>query len=291
MLNACQSWCERSRVESDTRKTKIMTINTHLDPDQRPAHNTWSIITFQFLPPDHQHKTLPLKVVDSFKYLGIPIDKDLSMSTLHTLILDNIQKVNGKLNGLLRDHLPKNNRLPPESCVLVQAPQYLQYIHSPTQLENIQSGLNKSMKSVFGCSGLPSILQADLGIPPLVYYQMKQLATSHFRLTNTHYDSIPGQLYAFRTHNLRNLYQTDLESRFILDCRTIFPEWSPADPIPQPKYLERVMIQNREKSFGRFLHAPISTIWRMHLRSLVHTLHLPNPTLTAQTSLNQLPIY
>jgi hypothetical protein len=56
------------------------------------------------------------------------------------------------------------------------------------------------MQSVFGCVGLPSTLQADLGIPPLVFYQMKQLACSYFRLTNSHKHSIPGQIYAFRTH-------------------------------------------------------------------------------------------
>jgi ankyrin repeat protein len=57
---------------------------------------------------DHSQKTAILKGVDSFKYLGVPIDKDLSMSTLHAQILDIIQKANGKLQGLLRDL--KSNR-------------------------------------------------------------------------------------------------------------------------------------------------------------------------------------
>ena len=35
---------------------------------------------------------------------------------------------------------------------------------------------------------------------------------------------------------------------------------------PQPKYLEKVLIQNQEKSFGRSLHVPISNIWRLQLR-------------------------
>ena len=113
---------------------------------------------------------------------------------------------------------------------------------------------------------MPSTLQADPGIPPLMYYQMKQLASSHFRMTNIHKDSIPGQIYAFRIHNLRNFHQTDLENRFVQGCQTIFTGWSPSEPLPQPKYLERVLIHNREKSFGRSLHTPISTIWRMQLR-------------------------
>jgi hypothetical protein len=166
---------------------------------------------------------------------------------------NNIHKANGKLQGLLRDFKsnrelhsshhstlgrartsPKTIGLLWKSSVLVHATQYLRYIHSHTQLQKIQTELNKSMQSVFGCVGLPSTLQADLGIPPLVFYQMKQLACSHFRLTNSHKYSIPGQIYAFRTHNLRHLQRSDLENRIIRDCQTVFSEWSPSEPFPQP---------------------------------------------------------
>jgi hypothetical protein len=171
-----------------------MTFNTHVQPAQKEPSHTWSI-TFQFLPHDHPQKTAILKVVDSFKYPGVPIDKDLSMCTLHTQILDNIQKANDKLQVFFRGlksnrelHIshhstlgrsstsPKTIGLLWKSSVLVYATQYLRYIHSHTQLQKIQTELNKSTQSVFGCVGLPSTLQADLGIPPLVFNQMKQLA-------------------------------------------------------------------------------------------------------------------
>ena len=97
---------------------------------------------------------------------------------------------------------------------------------------------------------------------PLRYYQMKQVASSHFRLTNIHTDSIPGQLYTFRLHNLRNLHNNGLESRFTQSCQTIFAGWSITDPLPYPKYLERVMLKNRQKSLSRSLPPPISDIWR-----------------------------
>jgi hypothetical protein len=128
------------------------------------------------------------------------------------------------------------------------------------------------MQSVFGCVGLPSTLQADLGIPPLVFYQMKQLAYSHFRLTNSHKYSIPGQIYAFRTHNLRHLHnncqQSDLENRIIRGCQPSSQSGLRQNHylLPQPKYLERVLITNREKSFGRSLQVPLSNIWRLQLR-------------------------
>jgi hypothetical protein len=149
---------------------------------------------------------------------------------------------------------------------LVHATQYIRYIHSPTQLKTIQTQLNKSLPSTFGCSGLPSTLQAELGIPPLQYYQMKQLASSHFRLTKIHQHALPGQIYSFRTHNLPHLDPIDLENRILQSCKTIFTVWSPSKALPQPKYLEKVLTQNQEKSFGRSLHVPISNIWRLQLR-------------------------
>ena len=102
MLNTCQSWCEKSRVEINLEKTKIMIFNSRLQQNPNQQSHSWSI-TAQYLPRDHPQKTTTLKVVDSFKYLGVPIDKDLTMGPLHTLIRDNIQKANGKLQGLLRD--------------------------------------------------------------------------------------------------------------------------------------------------------------------------------------------
>ena len=178
------------------------------------------------------------------------------MKPLHTLIIDNIHKANGKLQGLLRDlksnrefhrshhstlgrssTSPKTINLLWKSCVLVHAIQYLRYIDSPTHIDKIQTELNKSMQTTFGCFGLPITLQADLGIPPLKYYQMKQLSCSHFRLTSIHQNSISGQIYAFRTDNLPRLQPMDQEIRFIQNCQSLFPEWSPLEPLPQPRYL------------------------------------------------------
>ena len=73
-------------LEINLEKTKIMTFNTQLQQTPRQSNHTWSF-TSQYLPQDHLQKTTTLKVVDSFKYLGVPIDKDLSICTLHTLIL------------------------------------------------------------------------------------------------------------------------------------------------------------------------------------------------------------
>jgi len=101
MLNTCQSWREKSRVEINLEKTKIMTFNAQLQQTSRQPSRTWSI-TAQYLPQDHPQKITILKVVDSFKYLGVPLDKDLFIGTLHTLILDNIQKAKASKREITR---------------------------------------------------------------------------------------------------------------------------------------------------------------------------------------------
>ena len=45
MLNTCQSWCEKSRVEINLEKTKIMTFHTRLRQSSRQPSHTWSITT------------------------------------------------------------------------------------------------------------------------------------------------------------------------------------------------------------------------------------------------------
>ncbi|MFN9899448.1 MAG: reverse transcriptase domain-containing protein, partial [bacterium] len=67
MLNTCQSWCEKSRVEINLEKTKIMIFNSRLQQTHNHPSHSWSI-TAQYLPRDHPQKTTTLKVVDSFKY-------------------------------------------------------------------------------------------------------------------------------------------------------------------------------------------------------------------------------
>ena len=78
MIDTCQSWCEKSRIEINVDKTKVMTFNPHLAPDHWRSYNSWSINS-SFLPPDHIHKTRYLQTVDYFKYLGIPLDQSLTM--------------------------------------------------------------------------------------------------------------------------------------------------------------------------------------------------------------------
>ena len=78
-----------------------MIFNLRLQQTSRQPSHTWSI-TAQYLPLEHPQKTTTLKVVDAFKYLGVPLDKDLAMGTLHTLILDNIQKAKASKREITR---------------------------------------------------------------------------------------------------------------------------------------------------------------------------------------------
>ena len=63
MLNTCQSWCEKSRVEINLEKTKIMIFNSRLQQTHNQPSHSWSI-TAHYLPRDHPQKTTTLKEVD-----------------------------------------------------------------------------------------------------------------------------------------------------------------------------------------------------------------------------------
>ena len=60
MLNTCQSWCEKSRVEINLENTKIMIFNSRLQQTSRQPSHTWSI-TAQYLPRDPPKRQQLLK--------------------------------------------------------------------------------------------------------------------------------------------------------------------------------------------------------------------------------------
>jgi hypothetical protein len=60
MLNTCQSWCEKSRVEINLEKTKIMIFNSRVQQTSRQPSHTWSI-TAQYLPRDPPKRQQLLK--------------------------------------------------------------------------------------------------------------------------------------------------------------------------------------------------------------------------------------
>ena len=206
------------------------------------------------------------------------------MRPLINQILNSIQKSHLKLQATLAElrqnnhdqsSYPGHTKISPQvvrrlwqSCVQIQATQYLRYIAHPPLIEEIQTKLNSTLQKAFKCYGQPTNLQADLGVPPLIYTRHKDLIRLHFRLTVSHADSLAASLYKYR------LSQTSLsipqashtiEHEILQSIRIVFPSWTSPDPLPQPSYLAMVQAKNKEKSFTHTLKPLISDIWRSTL--------------------------
>ena len=139
MINTCQIWCEKSRIEINASKTKIVVFNPkHIPPPtrQHATQHHWHLQPS--FPAAH---CVALEQVSELKYLGVLLDDDLSMRPLTNQILNSIQKSHLKLQATLAE-LRQNNhdqsscpghtkispfvvRRPWQSCVQIQATQYL----------------------------------------------------------------------------------------------------------------------------------------------------------------------
>jgi hypothetical protein len=77
MLNTCQSWCEKSRVEINLEKTKIMIFNSRLQQTPNPPSHTWSI-TAQYAPSRIRNTTTAVLPDETTHLLALSADKDTS---------------------------------------------------------------------------------------------------------------------------------------------------------------------------------------------------------------------
>ena len=287
MINTCQRWCEKARIEINTDKAKIVHFNkpaTNLR-QASPGHSNTCYINKQPTSAAAPHGQVTILNTDSFKYLGVTLDHLLNRKELQEQI-KSIEVSNAKLQRMLNEIRSSRNYYIPhkstlggaspapnttlhlwKSCVLVQATQYIKYM-PPNHIKDIQIALNKTLLQTFSChepASQPLTLMADLGIPPLTHYRHLDLVKFHYRFTNFPTDSIPKNLYSSRTIKQRVMDLPQIETHMRDSILTLFPRWKPEEPLTQPKHLDTVLECNREKSFARSLHPVISQLWKEEL--------------------------
>ena len=157
MMDACQAWCERSRMQINIHKTKIMVFYETLCSSCIPAH---SFVTSRF-PLSRPTTQTHLKEPGTFIYLGLKLDPILSMdsATQHIKKKTNwayltIAAVAHSIryDSSLRS---RTTRFSPlvllrlwQACVLLFATQTLRYLRTPTQIQTIQTALTNSLQHI-----------------------------------------------------------------------------------------------------------------------------------------------
>jgi hypothetical protein len=220
MLQACQEWSEKSRIQINTDKTKIMGFHEEAAAKKLrtspigPTYNNVRVtVTYQTpfyilssFPAASSYST-PLKEVDEFTYLGLTLDSKVSMkaeleSTIckahsgHMLLYGVTYTARGMKDtrNTLHD-CPMRILTVWKACVLVHFLHNLRYFHLESQIVNLQKKLNSSLQRTLCIYGHHLALLIDTGIPPLALTQKVQLAQLHFRLSQRHPTSAPGILF------------------------------------------------------------------------------------------------
>ena len=180
MINEVQRWCELSRIEISTDKTKTLTFFPRTRQPTPPFH-----ITKQFPTPTATH----LEHVSSFRYLGVTLDPFLTMTPLKDFIVLRIKQSSGKLQRQLRDlrsarplyshhhstlgkaqSSPTTNLAMWKSCVLVQGTQYIRYAYPPDHPPGRNSDRTQQIHTIdHGVLWHPLLPFLRLGYPPYHY--------------------------------------------------------------------------------------------------------------------------
>ena len=203
MIDACQAWCERSRMQINTDKTKIMVFCETLRSSRIPAQ-FFDTLRFPLSRPATQTH---LKEPDTFIYLGLKLDLILSMDPATQHIK---KKINWayltivavahsiRYDSSLRSRTTRSSPLVLfrlwQACVLPFATQNLRYLRTPTQIQTIQTALTNSLQRILRSYTIAEILLLEFGIFPLRLQQACHFISLHYRYTISHtpYCSTPS---------------------------------------------------------------------------------------------------
>ena len=149
-----------------------------------------------------------LQEVKPFDYLGPRLDPMMNMKAAVASILEKANKghsltlaVSYSLRYDKHHSTPTFCSLPVEmlnlwkSYVLPHFLLYLHYISDASQVQTLQTALNRSLSTTLHVYGHPTALLADTGIPPLYITQSLQLAQFRFRLHSSPRDTIQYLLW------------------------------------------------------------------------------------------------
>ena len=298
MISHCQNWSERSRMQINTEKTKIMVFyeTTQQKEIRRPA--TFHI-TSRFPTP----AIIRLQEVVEFTYLGLTLDPGLLM---HKAAKQACQKINwahltiAAVAHSLRHDTPqaiRHTRSSPlilfrlwQSNTLNFATQHLRYFTTQDQVNQVQSALMRSLQRTIRCYSPHAILMQEFGIPPLKLQQAMQLADLHFRYSVTHTHLPSAHLYHLRRAKIAaNTHpKNSIESRIQDACIELRLRDTYPGPPSVPADVQKAYKENWGKSYNNYLRHFVNERWRFLLSAaLPPHVSLLDPTRHAPTSRQQ----
>jgi len=271
MIDVCQAWCERSRLQINNDKTKIMGIYETL----RSSRTLATFVVTSRFPLSRPATQTHLKEPDTFIYLGLKLDPVLSMDPA-------TQHIKKKINwayltiaavahsiryySSLRSRTTRSSPLVLfriwQACVLPFAAQNIRYLRTPTQLQRIQTALTNSLQRILRSYTIAEILLLEFGVPPLHLQQACQLISLHYRYTISHAHLIAAHFYRIRCQFLlsnRHPHQC-IETR-TADAHTLFSlKGMYIDPHTPPQ-VAQAKPRNRNEAFANFLKPFASAVW------------------------------
>jgi len=296
MINTCQTWSEKARMQLNADKTKIMCFhattqvrNARKNPRRSHGKSVWPA-PFHILsmfpdctnPDSRPHMypgfvSTPLQEVKQIDYLGLRLDPMMTMKPAVASIQEKANKghslalaVSYSLRYDKHHSNPTLCRSPVEmlnlwkSCVLPHFLLYLRYISDASQLQALQASLNRSLSTTLHVYGHPTALLAETGIPPLYITQNLQLAQLRFRLHSSPPATIQHFLWQLWQPLLQLVPLNTLETRMqTAVCHVDMAHRDPASPMPQNVHMAKPL--NKEKSYKEYLESQCSDQWRKHL--------------------------
>ena len=206
MINACQKWSEKARMQLSDDKTKTMCF-----PEPKLCETTKhemrendheklmvTLLPHQIhggaspLPRIHIHTLQEVKLL---AYLCLRLDPMVNTKAAVSSIQEKannshsfVLAVSYSLRYDKHHSNPAIRTLPVEmmnfwkSCVLPHFLLYLCYISDETQFKTLQANLNRSLSTTMHVYGHPTALLSETGIPSLYITQNLQLAQLRFRM-------------------------------------------------------------------------------------------------------------
>jgi hypothetical protein len=180
MLLHLQSYCSHHGLLINTTKTKAVCFPAHQPPPASPA--------LYLLDPNQQSK--PIDNLQSFTYLGVPMDAALSMHTAFASTRGGLwaahhyaARLGMRLWGL---DVPSRILLW-KTYVASQLAHRLPFL-TPSQVARLQVDVNRSLARAFSPQASPTALAHELGIPPLQLQHARAIALLYGRLQSAHPD-------------------------------------------------------------------------------------------------------